>query len=158
MEGPTTTHAYPAYLIAALWAIGAAAVLSLLLFLGGNPYPLWAAAFIVGMSVLFWASVYRREKFKRQGVDPPPPFFNSVFIEVVMMAVVTGFYGICVSLLIGGGLPEARRMGTFFCFLGGTFAYRRLRWPKESLRYDFYAGALALILSISVGLLVERVF
>lgn len=107
---------------------------------------------------MFGAAVYRRYRLKRQGFDPIPPLFQSVVADVIFWSVALGIYGFLFGSLFLVDPPIVRRMTGFFVLMGAFSAIRQRRWPKGSAWYDLAAAASAVILSIPLGLIIERVF
>jgi len=104
------------------------------------------------------AGVYRRIRLKRRGIDPIPPIFQSVFADVIFWSIAMGIYGFVVGALIDEDPSIARRMTGFFVLMGAFLTIRRRRWPNRSGWYDAAAAASAVILSVPLGLIMERVF
>jgi len=152
-EQTATKRAYPEYVSAALKSAGVAGLLGLLAFLMGTHHPWGVAAFVAATSMFFFFLDYRRIKTGRQ--DKKGPLFDSVGIEVLVMTIAMGLYGLAAQLFIIEEPRTVVRMTAFFALLGGISAYRRHRWPKSGL-YDAFAAASALVISIPVGMLVER--
>ena len=129
-----------------------------MILLGGSSDGASKVAAGIMLVAMVGAAVFTRLRLKVKGADPLPPVFHSLVADVLFWSIAFGIYGYLVGLLIFPEPSIARRMTGFFVLMGAFSTIRQRVWPARSAWYDAAAAAAAVLLSIPLGLMIERVF